>query len=255
MTAAAVCRPDPSAPLWTLLGVRRTTLSFYEEATDEALAKARALGPEVASEIVSGLLDAHGAAEHGRTVESSRTAQRAADVARALRLTGTIPALVRCLERLSPYDAVAHAALRALEAMRVEATEPLLESFARCACAEDRILGAEALVRAGVRDGRIRVALTGLLGESPEDAAGLLRDHGDRDAIPALVSALDGLELLPHGTPGELRRCEAIVAIVQAIRALRGKVSRPQRAKFDTAWRRSSVLMGVWPETVASPPP
>jgi hypothetical protein len=36
-------------------------------------------------------------------------------------LTGAVPALVRCVERLSQHDAVAQASLRALERLRLEA--------------------------------------------------------------------------------------------------------------------------------------
>ncbi len=236
---AALATLSRTARLLSLLRVPRGSCDRYERATEETLAEARSLGPELAGETVSSVLDAY-APDGDHTL-----AERAADVARELRLTSAVSALVRCVDRLPADDVVGHASLRALERMRVEATGPLLEMFRRCTTAEERRWNAPALVAATVRDGRTRVALCSMLEESPTVAACCLREHGDRDAIPALVEALDRLELLPFETPGELERCESIVALVQALRALGARVSRAHRTKFEAAWARSGFLWGV----------
>jgi hypothetical protein len=125
--AAAAVPAAPVAPrvstlsprLVALLGVRRDAVARYELATDEALEEARALGPDLAGEVVAGILDAYAGGDR----QQRRVAERAADVARVLRLAGPVPALARCIERLSPLDPAARAALRALEGMRAEAAE------------------------------------------------------------------------------------------------------------------------------------
>lgn len=235
----ALSKLSRTARLLSLLRVRRSASDRHERATDETLAEARALGPDLAAETVSSVLDAYA---YGG---DEKLAARAADVARELRLTGAVSALVRCVDRLSVDDLVLHASVRALEQMRVEATGPLLEMFRRCTTAEERRCSAGALVTATVRDGRVRVALCSMLEENPIDAAGCLCEHGDRDAIPALLEAVDRLELLPIETPGELERCDTIVALVQAVWGLKGRVSRAQQKKFEAAWARSCELWGM----------
>jgi hypothetical protein len=205
-------------------------------ASREAVAEARGLGSGAAAAILSGILNGHVA------WSMDRSAERAADLAGRLRLVGAIPALIRCLDRLSDFDPVANAALGALTQLRGEATGPLLESYRRCPTVEDRCLRATVLARACVRDGRVRVALTELLAENPRAAAGALGEHGDRDAVPALGAALDRLEPLAPDAPGELERLEEIVAVAQAIRLLRGKRSKAQEAKFRNAYARSDEI-------------
>jgi hypothetical protein len=174
-------------------------------------------------------------------LEVPRVAERAADVAYELGLERAIPALVACLERLPEHDPVAHAALRALERLRQPATDPLLAAFGRCATREARARLGGALVRAGLRDGRVRAALAAMLADDAIEAAGLLAAHGDADALPDLAAALDRLSLPPPG-PGELRRCEETVAVAQAILALRGNLTAEQRTKFERAYSRSAEL-------------
>jgi len=125
--------------------------------------------------------------------------------------------------------------------MRGAATEPLLEAFGRCETANDRACVGTALVRASARNDRGRAALVGMLAADPIRAASFLAEYGDARAVPDLVAALDRLELAPAG-PGELRRCEEIVALGQAIAALRGRFSTAQRSKVDRAWTRSTDL-------------
>lgn len=240
VAAPAVPRVSTLSPrLVALLGVRRDAIARYELATEEALEEARALGPDLAGEVVAAVLDAYAVGDRLQ----QRLAERAADVARVLRLTVAVPALARCIERLSSYDSAAHAALGALERMRPEATASLLEVFRRCPDAESREIVACALVEAGVRDGRVRKALCAMLEENPLAAAECLRGHGDRDAIPALVATVERLPLLPHGAPGERDRCDAIVALVQAIHGLGGRISKEQATRFDAAWERGGVLL------------
>lgn len=141
--APAVPRVSPLSPrLVALLGVPRDAVARLELATDEALEEARALGPELAGEVVAGVLDAYA----GGDPQQRRVTERAADVARVLRLTGAVPALVRCIERLSSHDPAARAALGALERMRPEATAPHPEVSRRCPDAESREVIASALV-------------------------------------------------------------------------------------------------------------
>lgn len=208
----------------------------FETASDGALADARALGPALASEAVAWVLQRHArGSDH-------RVAERAADAAGRLRLAPAAPALVACLERFDEYDPVAHAALRALEAIGAPATDPLLAAFARCRTAGDRIRLGAALAQTPVGDGRVCAALEGILRDDPERGAGLLSSHGDRRAVPALAAALDGLELPPEG-PGELPRLELIVAVAHAIMALKGKMTPAQRGKFERAYARSDDLI------------
>jgi hypothetical protein len=219
----------------------------FETASDGALAEARALGPALAAEAIAWVLQRH---EPGR---DHRIAERAADTAGKLRLSPAVPALVSCLERLSEYDPVAHAAVRALEAIGAPAVDPLLAAFARCATVGDRVVRGSALARMPVRDGRVCAALEALLAEDPERGAPLLASHGDRRALPALAAALDRLELPPEG-PGELTRLEVIVAVAHAIMSLKGKMTPPQREKFERAYARSDdLILGGCFEERASP--
>jgi hypothetical protein len=186
------------------------------------------------------------------------TGERAADLAYRLRLVGTVPALVGSLERLSEYDPVAHAALRALEAMREEATVPLLQAFGRATTPDQRARIGCALMRAAAKDERVRAAYVTMLADDPLNGAGYLAEHGDRGALPHLSATLDRLQL-PTAGPGddELHRCEEIVAVAQAIRALRGAFTVAQREKFERAWSRSEELLLGGPavhEPEAAPP-
>jgi hypothetical protein len=225
---------DRTARLRRLLAVPAARSTVFASATHAALQEALDLGPDLAGQGVAEVLDAYGPGGDGATAE------RAADVACQLGLRGAVPALVRAVERLSDHDAVAHAAIRALGVMRTEATGPLLEAFHR-ASPPGRVLLSVVLVRAGVRDGRVRGVLEGMLEADPRHAAALLSEHGDRGAVPALSAALDRLELLPEG-PGELERCEAIEALGGAIRTLRGTLTPAQRDKVKRACARSDDL-------------
>ena len=224
--------------LRALLAVRRRSQDFsmFAAASPEAMVEARRIGSEPATFAVSTMLESY---DEGR---DPATHERAVDLAYRLHLVGAVPALVGCLERLSEYDSVAHAALRALESMREEATPALLDAFGRCAAPEDRARIATALARVGARGERVRDAYLSMLEEDPRSAAGFLAEHGDRDALPRLLAVLDRLE--PGAADaGELERLETIVAVGQAIRSLRGSFTRAQREKLDRAWSRSEDLL------------
>jgi hypothetical protein len=228
--------------LRSLLQDRPPGATRFAHATRAALDAARAHGPE-AGDAVAAILQGYAPGDDGGVAE------RAAHLAYELKLERAGPALVATLERLSEYDPVANAALRALERLREHVMGPLLAAFARCTTRPERARMGTALARAGARDARARAALESMLADDPIQAAGLLAAYGDRDALSRLFAALDNLAPLPPG-PGELLRCEEIVAVGQAILALRGKLTPERREKFELAYRRSDELWGVGgPET------
>jgi hypothetical protein len=208
--------------------------THFAHATREALDAARALGAE-AGDAVAAILEGYAPGD------DLGVAQRAAHVTYELRLERAGPALAACVQRLPEYDPVAHSALRALEGLRERATGSLLAAFARCTTRPERARMGSALVRAGAHDARARAALESMLADDPIEAAGLLAAYGDRDALSDLFAALDRLAPLPPG-PGELLRCEEIVAVGQAILALRGKLTPEGREKFELAYDRSTEL-------------
>jgi hypothetical protein len=222
--------------LRSLLAVRSRDLSMFASASTDALLEAEAIGPELATFAVSTMLHSY---DEGR---DPATHERAADLAFRLHLVGAVPALVGCLERLSEFDSVAHAALRTLESMREEATPPLLDAFGRCTSRDDRLRLASALARVGARGERVRDAYLSVLADHPRNGAGFLAEHGDRDALPHLLATFDRLEL-GAADAHELDRLESIVAVGQAIRTLRGSFSRAHREKFEHAWSRSEDLL------------
>jgi hypothetical protein len=218
---------------------RRNDVTLFASASEEAVAEAKAIGPALATLAVTTMLESY---EGGR---ENATHERAADLAHRLRLVGAVPVLVACLERLSEFDSVAHAVLRALEAMPKEAMEPLLEAFGRCTTPYDRLLRASALHRVGAKGERVRDAYLSLLADDPGHAAGFLAEHHDRGALPHLSATLDRLELPAEGDfDEELRLLEEIVGVAQAIMTLRGAFTAAQRAKFERAWERSEDLLG-----------
>lgn len=230
--------PDPSARdrLRALLGARPPGGTPSSAAAGDALAAARALGPEAAGEVVAELLDAYvpGA--------DAATAARAADLALQLRLARAVPALVSCLERLTEYQLVAHAAARTLERMGAPAAGALLQAFERAGSPEARYRLGSVLARVGGSDARIRAVLTPMLADDPVAGARLLTALGRADALPDLSTALDRLSLPDAGAEDELDRHEEIVAVAQAVFALRGKLTPEQRTKFERAYARSDEI-------------
>lgn len=222
--------------LRALLADRRREPAMFAPASAEAIAEAQAIGPDLATFAVATMLE--GYVEGG----DPATHERAVDLASCLRLDGAVPALVGCLERLSEFDSVAHAALRALEPMRQIATPLLLAAFRRCTTPEDRTRLASALAQIGARGAGAREAYVSLLADDPRNAAGMLAELHDRAALPPLLATLDRLALDAGGTD-ELDRLETIVAVGQAVRTLRGSFTLAQRHKLEEAWSRSEALL------------
>jgi hypothetical protein len=211
----------------TLLRSGRVDLGRFSFATDDALAQARAIGPEDAAEAVASVLDAY---ESGG---DHALCERAAHVVQELRLTGAIPALVRCAERLPQRDRVAFVACVALELLGPAAIEPLLEALGRARTPDARFAIGSALVLMPGRDGRVGVAFAAMLSDDPATAAMLLHVHGERRALPALRATLAGLDLPAHGP--DAVAAEQIVTVGEAILALGGRLTAAQRAKLQRA--------------------
>lgn len=227
--------PSTADHLRSLLREHPASATHFAHATREALDAARALGPDAAGDALAAILEGYAPGD------DPGVAERAADVAHELRLESVGPALAARVQRLREHDPVAHAALRALEGLRGRATGALLAAFARCTTRPERARMGSALVRAGARDARARAALESMLADDPIEAAGLLAAYGDRDALGGLLAALARLSPLPPG-PGELLRCEEIVAVGQAILALRGELTGEGREKYERAYQRSDAL-------------
>lgn len=228
--------PPDRARLLTLLHLRGEDVGGFSFATPETLAVARALGPDVAAEVVSRLLAAYSPGGDHVLVG------RAAHVAHELRLAGAIPALVACLERLPHGDRIAKLACSTLELIGRPAIQPLIDALARAPTADVRFAVGLALTLMPADDGRVRAAFESVLAVDPETAAQLLGAHGDRSALPALEATLDRLALPPPGA-GELGRLEALVSVGEAIAALRGKLTPARRAKLDRATSRMEELI------------
>jgi hypothetical protein len=206
-------------------------------ASDEALRAARALGPEVAAEAVTSVLDAY------HPGGDAALASRAADLVPAVHLTDAIPALLSCIVRLPEDDRVSMVCTVTLELTGPERIEPTLAAFAR---AEEAVVRWRlGLALCHVRKGAsgVREALESMLVTQPIDAAPLLAWHRDRAAVPALLAALDRIDL-PSPGPDERLALAALINLGEAIRELRGKLSLEQRRKLRRAWARHEVLEG-----------
>ena len=207
-------------------------------ASDEAVREARALGPEIAAEAATSVLDAY------RPGGDAALASRAADLVAALHLTDAIPALLSCIVRLPEDDRVAMVCTATLDLTGPERLEPLLAAFTR---AEDpgvrwRLGLSLAYVRKGASG--VREALESMLAAQPLEAAPLLAWHRDRAAVPALLATLDRLEL-PSPGPDEGLALAVLINLGEALRELRGKLSTEQRRKLRRAWARHEVLEGA----------
>jgi hypothetical protein len=154
---------------------------------EDAVAEARALGPERAGEVVVSLI--------GRALKSlpaRAPAIRAVHLAAELRLTRVIPVLVAALQRLPETHPLRLATVPALLRFGSPAVEPLLAAFER-ARPEERTKLAEVLARIGPDDDRISAALLRLLEEDPVRGAEYLALRGEWRAIPSLARAMDEL--------------------------------------------------------------
>jgi hypothetical protein len=206
-------------------------------ASNAALREARALDPEVATEVVSSVLEAY------RPGGDAALASRAADLVLTVHLTEAIPALLACIARLPVDDRVAMVCSANLAVSGPDHIAPLLAAFAR---AEDP--GARArlgLSLSAVRKGAtgVREALESMLATQPIEAATLLAWHRDRAAVPALLAAFDRIDL-PSPGPDEGPALAALMNLGHAIRKLRGGLSPEQRRKLRRARARHVVLDG-----------
>ena len=207
-------------------------------ASDEALREARNLDPEVAAEAVTSVLDAY------RPGGDVALASRAADLIPALHLTAAIPALLSCIVRLPEDDRVAMVCTATLDLTGPERIEPILAAFTRAE--EPGVRWRLGLSLSHVRKGAsgVREALESMLATQPTEAAPLLAWHRDRAAVPALLAAVDRIDL-PSPGPDERLVLASLINLGEAIRELRGKLSTEQRRKLRRAWARHEVVEGA----------
>jgi hypothetical protein len=236
-----------SARLTQLLRSPSEDRARFAFPTQEAVQEARALGPEVAAAAVVDLLAAY---EPGG---DHALAARAAGLVHELSLERAIPALVACVERLPEDDPVGRVSAASLNLLGPERIAPLLEAFARTADPVVRWRLGISLCFAPQGTAGVRDALEEMLETEPVDAAALLAQHGDRDALPALRATLDRLDF-PSPDPDELTALESIINVGHAILELRGKLRPCQREKVERANARYDALVesGLLP---VDPPP
>lgn len=240
--------PSPSTPSRRLVQLRHARLLQhlhsadadrppFSFASDAALREARALGPEVAAEAVTSVLDAY------QPGGDAALASRAACLAGAVPLTEAIPALLSCIVRLPEEDHVARVCAVNLELTGPGRIEPLLAAF--WSNEDPRVRRRLGLSLAEVRKGAtgVREALEAMLATQPLEAAPLLAWHRDRAAVPALVAALDRIDL-PSPGPDERLVLATLINLGEAIGELRGKLSTEQRRKLRRAWARHEAVEG-----------
>jgi hypothetical protein len=232
---------DQTTRLHALLGDGASGLG------DEAVAEARALGAELTGEVVTSLVEA----ELSRP-NASGSAVRAVHLAGELRLTGAVPALVRCVDALADPHPLRHAAMAALARLGSESVHALLASFDRCGTIEERARTAEALSRTTVEDDRIRGAFVRMLEDDPVNGARYLAERGEWRAVPDLSRAVDRLALEPVADCG-ICAGEDLRAIAAAIRVLGGTLTKAQQARIDDVLERGDALWIPFDAPFSSP--
>jgi hypothetical protein len=180
-------------------------------------------------------------------------ASRAAGLVHELSLERAIPALVACIERLPEDDPVGRVSAASLNLLGPERITPLLEAFARAADPVVRWRLGISLCFAPKGTNGVRDALEELLETEPADAAALLAQHGDHEALPALRTTLDRLDFPPFDLD-ELPAIESIINVGRAIIELRGKLGPCQREKVERANARYDALVESGLLPVDSPP-
>jgi hypothetical protein len=216
---------------------------------EEALAEARALGPELAGDAVAAVIEAELARPAGAIGPL-----RAAHLVHELRLVRAVPALVRCLEVLGDLDPLHRAALVALGRLGADAVEPLLASFDGCDGPEGRARIAEALSRTSARDDRIRAAFARVLEDDPASGARRLADYGDWRAVEDLSRAFDRFLAAP-AADCVICEGEELAAIASAMRVLGGALSEGQDEALDEILERAEGQWIPFPDAPAPPPP
>jgi hypothetical protein len=202
--------------------------------TEEAVALARALGPDVSGRIVAEIIDAPFAANPvGSPI-------RAAHLARELRLDAAVEPLVRFVERMDVRLPVTKTVLSVLARLGPAGGEGLLSLLERSS-AEDRSPIYEVLARAEVDDARLRKYLARLLVKDPVRASRTLAQRGDWRAVPDLLRALDALSRHPVA---DCAICAAddLSAIGSAVIALSGTLSEEYSSKIDEAHERAEPM-------------
>jgi hypothetical protein len=164
-------------------------------------------------------------------------ARTAAGLARDLRLTRAIPALVHCLEHVHEDDPLLDAAREALEGMGSEPADALLDAFHRWTSPEIRLRLAGSLLDTRVRNELIFDALVQLLEDDPWVGPEYLQEYGGPDALKVVSDALDRA-VLARREPIDIFTNEDICALARAIAKLGGSLSPSQQGKLDEVLRR-----------------
>jgi hypothetical protein len=202
--------------------------------TEEAVALARALGPDVSGRIVAEVIDAP------FRPNAAGSAIRAGHLARELGLAAAVEPLVRYLERTGVRFPVGKTVLALLARFGTAGVGALLGILERSS-AEDRPPINEALARADCEDERIRTHLVRMLGDEPGLAARWLAQRGDWRAVPDLLRALDTLSRHPVADC-DICAADDLAAIGDAVLALGGRLSEEQVSKIDEASLRSDPM-------------
>jgi len=205
-----------------------------------AVAEARAIGPDRAGAVVRALLDADPIGPGG-----DRPAVPAASLAGVLRLDSAAASLIRCVERLPGGDRLSAAALEAIERIGPAALEPALAAFDACPDPAGRSRIGDALVSAGVKDGRVLESLLRSFRERPDWAPVNLVAYGDRRAIPELSAALDRAAVL-DASDLNLVSDLFVMELAWAVEVLGGRLSPSQQRSLDRAADRLRALERTW---------
>jgi hypothetical protein len=202
--------------------------------TEEAVALARALGPEVSGRIVAEVIDAP------FTPNTLGSAIRAGHLARELGLAAALEPLVRYVERTGVRFPAGKTVLALLSRFGTAGIGALLGILERSS-AEDRPRINEALARADCEDERIRTHLVRMLGQDPGFAAPLLAQRGDWRAVPDLLRALDTLSRHPVADC-DICAADDLSAIGDAVLELSGTLSEEHVSKIEEAFERSAPM-------------
>jgi hypothetical protein len=181
-------------------------------------------------------------------------ARTAAVLARDLRLTRAIPALVHCLEHVHEDDPLLYSARKALEGMGNEPADALLDAFHRWTSPEIRLRLAGALLDTRVRNELIFDALVQLLDDDPWVGPEYVQEYGGPDALKVVSDALDRA-VLAQREPINIFTNEDICALARAVRKLGGSVSPSQQAKLDEVLLRRQTAPVPWDADRPRPPP
>jgi len=243
--------PDANAVPSSLSAARlRVTLASGAGLTEEAVAEARRLYREQATELVVALLEGALARRSG----CDPAAVRAALLAGELRLTGAAPALGRCLARLEEGCNLRWTALAVLPRLEAPGAEALFEAFDRCGDVHHQVELATALARVPEPAGRIRAALLELAREVPQVGADLLVTRGEWRAVPELLALFDRASAEPRDPPDPHGAILELIAFQEAIEALGGALTSEQLERLADCAERAQAERPPWERPGAGPP-